>query len=557
VPKKAKSSKRRAFYKSPPPKRASGILPEVPSSQTRSIPQRASGILPEVPSSKTKSVLPAGRRQHVADLPHAHPVAIAPFTLREDGSIGAPNSDSARSTSSERASGILPEGPSSKSVRPASETHGSTLPRLIFSSDTPFVRLYHGNSLELLDAIAAKYPAGRFDAIFADPPYFLSNGGITCHAGKMVKVDKGDWDVSRGPELNHEFNVEWLRRCQRVLKPNGTIWVTGTHHVIFSIGYALQQLGFKILNDIAWEKPNPPPNLSCRYFTHSTETVLWAAKNGKSKHVFNYQTMRKVTGKQMKTVWRAKEWSTGELEQWSDEKSSESAAFPSNTPTLHHSTTPFASNADPSLESIWTLGAPGRDEKELGKHPTQKPVALVEHCLLASTNEGDLVLDPFLGNGTTAVASLRLKRGCVGVELDLHHVEIAARRADREIIEIWLRHFRVRIDVSVVGRAELPLRQASCLTPCASLQIDLAIFPDSINGSRDMADVPEIQTERIFHECKFVFLSCAQVERGAVVHTTVDVSLQEAWAKTPTGKKRETTHVVRCETEIFRVADRK
>ena len=142
---------------------------------------------------------------------------------------------------------------------------GAPVPRLIFSSDSPFVRLYCGNSLELLDAIAAKYPDGRFDAIFADPPYFLSNGGITCHAGKMVKVDKGNWDVSRGPELNHEFNTEWLRRCQRVLKPNGTIWVTGTHHVIFSIGYALQQLGYKILNDIAWEKPNPPPNLSCRY----------------------------------------------------------------------------------------------------------------------------------------------------------------------------------------------------------------------------------------------------------------------------------------------------
>ena len=97
-------------------------------------------------------------------------------------------------------------------------------PRLAFTDPARGIRLYHGNSLELLDAIAAKYPDGRFDAIFADPPYFLSNGGITCHAGKMVKVDKGDWDVSRGPELNHEFNVEWLRRCQRVLKPNGTIW---------------------------------------------------------------------------------------------------------------------------------------------------------------------------------------------------------------------------------------------------------------------------------------------------------------------------------------------
>src|SRR5208283_9692 len=224
---------------------------------------------------------------------------------------------------------------------------------LVFESDSPFIRLYQGNSLDLLDAIAAKYPDGRFDAIFADPPYFLSNGGITCHAGKMVKVDKGDWDKSRGPELNHEFNLEWLRRCQRVLKPNGTIWVSGTHHVIFSIGYAMQQLGYKILNDIAWEKSNPPPNLSCRYFTHSTETILWAAKNEKSKHVFNYQEMRKVTGKQMKTVWRKEEWGDGVMEQWSDENKSGS-----NAPALQHSNTPSAPPADPALESIWTLGAP-------------------------------------------------------------------------------------------------------------------------------------------------------------------------------------------------------
>jgi site-specific DNA-methyltransferase (adenine-specific) len=164
--------------------------------------------------------------------------------------------------------------------------------------------LYQDNCLAVMDAIAAKYPEGRFDMIFADPPYFLSNGGITCHAGKMVKVHKGDWDKSRGPALNHEFNTEWLKRCQRVLKPNGSIWVTGTHHVIFSVGYAMQELGFKILNDIAWEKPNPPPNLSCRYFTHSTETIIWAAKNEKSKHVFNYHAMRQANGgKQMKTVW--------------------------------------------------------------------------------------------------------------------------------------------------------------------------------------------------------------------------------------------------------------
>ena len=510
--------------------------------------------------------------------------------MREDGSIGTPASGTARSTASERASGILPEDPSSKSVRPASETHGSTLPRLAFSDHTRGIWLYHGNCLELLDAIAAKYPEGRFDAIFADPPYFLSNGGITCHAGKMVKVDKGDWDVSRGPELNHEFNTEWLRRCQRVLKPNGTIWVTGTHHVIFSIGYALQQLGFKILNDIAWEKPNPPPNLSCRYFTHSTETVLWAAKNEKSKHVFNYQEMRRVTGKQMKTVWRDVTSDKCQVTRKADDsvpvtchvspvtKPSSDASEIMSPVTCHLSpaafdpvTCPPSPVTKPSpdasapeimspdtchLSPVWTMSAPGKDEKRHGKHPTQKPVALMERCLLASTNEGDLVLDPFLGNGTTAVASLRLKRGCVGIELDLQHVEMAARRADREIIEIWLRHFRVRVEISVFGGARLP---TSRLDPChpspvtCHLQNDLDLFSDSINGSRAMDDKPQVPTERIFHECKFVFLSCAQVERGAVVHTTVDISLQEAWAKTPTGKKRETTHVVRCETEIFRV----
>ena len=253
----------------------------------------------------------------------------------------------------------------------------------VLSNDQQGIWLYQGNSLEALDAIAERHPDGVFDTIFADPPYFLSNGGITCHAGKMVKVDKGEWDKSRGPELNHEFNTEWLRRCQRVLKPNGTIWVSGTQHVIFSVGYAMQQLGFKILNDIAWEKPNPPPNLSCRYFTHSTETILWAAKNEKSKHHFNYQIMRQIAGgKQMKTVWR--------------------------------------------------FTSPRTEEKKLGKHPTQKPVALVERCILASTQEGDLVLDPFLGGGTTAVAALRSRRHCVGIEMDKAHANLSVARIQSE-----------------------------------------------------------------------------------------------------------------------------
>jgi site-specific DNA-methyltransferase (adenine-specific) len=290
---------------------------------------------------------------------HAIPIITAPFELRDDGSIQI------------------------NGHAPVAEQIKAPPPRLAYRDDSHNLWLYQGNCLELLDAIAAKYPEGRFDAIFADPPYFLSNGGITCHAGRMVKVDKGDWDKSLGVEENHNFNLEWLKRCQKVLKPNGTIWVTGTHHVIFSIGYAMQQLGYKILNDIAWEKPNPPPNLSCRYFTHSTETVLWAAKNEKSKHTFNYATMKAVTGKQMKTVW--------------------------------------------------TMTSPSGGEKQFGKHPTQKPVALVERCLLASTNAGDLVLDPFLGGGTTAIAAIRLKRGCVGIELDEAHAKLAEKRIKEEI----------------------------------------------------------------------------------------------------------------------------
>jgi site-specific DNA-methyltransferase (adenine-specific) len=444
----------------------------------------------------------------------ADALVTTPFVLREDGGI--------------QADGHAPPGPN------------AAPPQLIYRDDARGLWLYHGNSLELLDAIAAKYPQGRFDMIFADPPYFLSNGGITCHAGKMVKVDKGEWDKSRGPELNHEFNLEWLRRCQRVLKPNGTIWVTGTHHVIFSIGYAMQQLGYKILNDIAWEKPNPPPNLSCRYFTHSTETVLWAAKNQKSKHTFNYQEMRRVTGKQMKTVWRREEFPVGRDSFGAPQPLATAAVEPKS---ILHSDSQGSTKSGPTdgqeLNSIWTMSAPGGDEKEHGKHPTQKPVALVERCVLASTCENDLVLDPFLGGGTTAVACVRLKRGCVGIELNFAHLTLAARRADHEIIGIWLREFRVCFDVAI------------------SFPNDLDLFSDSINGSRAMDDKPQVPSERIYHECKFVFLSCAQVERGAIVHTTVDASLQEAWEKTPTGKKRETTHVVRFETQIFRVAPSK
>ena len=254
----------------------------------------------------------------------------------------------------------------------------------VFRNDEFGVWLYHANCIEFMDMLIGKYPDGRFAMIFADPPYFLSNGGITCHAGKMVKVDKGQWDKSNGPELNHEFNMAWLSRCQRLLKPNGTIWVSGTHHVIHSIGYAMQQLSMKILNDITWEKPNPPPNLSCRYFTHSTETIIWAAKNDKAKHCFNYDAMRKTNyGKQMK--------------------------------------------------SVWTLSSPNGNEKDFGKHPTQKPVALLERIILASTSEGDLVMDPFSGSSTTGVAAIRLRRRFVGIELESEFLNLSVKRLEQAI----------------------------------------------------------------------------------------------------------------------------
>jgi len=254
------------------------------------------------------------------------------------------------------------------------------------------VWLYQADCLTFLDRVAARHPEGWFDMIFADPPYFLSNGGITCHAGRMVSVNKGAWDKSRGPEENHEFNTEWLSRCQRVLKPDGTIWVSGTAHVIHSIGYAMQQLGYKLLNDITWVKPNPPPNLSCRYFTHATETVIWAAKNAKSKHRFNYDRMKQAAGgKQMKTVW------------------------------------PFSNDGPPD---IWNVYPPGKDEKTFGKHPTQKPVALIERIIDASTDKGDWVLDPFMGGGTTGVACALTDRKFVGVETEPVHVALAVRRIE-------------------------------------------------------------------------------------------------------------------------------
>jgi site-specific DNA-methyltransferase (adenine-specific) len=236
--------------------------------------------------------------------------------------------------------------------------------------------LYHGDAIELLPKIGIE---SSVDLIFADPPYFLSNGGITCHAGKMVSVNKGAWDRLDSVKLMHEFNRLWLDTCKAMLQPHGSIWVSGTRHVIFSVGFAMQELGFKLLNEITWEKPNPPPNLSCRYFTHSTETIVWAARDGKSKHKFNYQLMRAEAG-------------------------------------------------DRQMKSVWRLTAPTASEKELGSHPTQKPLALLDRIILAATDAGDLVVDPFSGSGTTGISAVKHGRRFVGIDVDTNFLDLAIKR---------------------------------------------------------------------------------------------------------------------------------
>lgn len=257
----------------------------------------------------------------------------------------------------------------------------------VYEKERPFTSYYDdpAHSVKLLkgDCITILNQAreNSVDMIFADPPYFLSNGGITCHAGRMVSVNKGKWDKSKGVVENHKFTLDWLKACQRVLKPNGTIWVSGTTHIIYSVGYAMQELGYKILNDIVWYKRNAPPNLSCRYFTHSTEIVLWAAKNEKSKHYFDYQLMKKFNnGKQMRNLWQ--------------------------------------------------MSAPLAEEKKFGKHPTQKPVELLTRIILASTKEYDLVLDPFCGSSTTGVASILLNRKYVGIDFEEEYLHLSKKRIE-------------------------------------------------------------------------------------------------------------------------------
>ena len=248
------------------------------------------------------------------------------------------------------------------------------------------VRLFNDDVLEVLNSM----PAESVDLIFADPPYNLSNNGFTCHAGKRVSVNKGGWDKSHGIDKDYEFHYSWIAACRRVLKENGALWVSGTYHSIYLCGFALQKQGWHLLNEICWYKPNAAPNLACRMFAASHETLLWARKTKKAKHKFNYDLMKQ--------------------RQWEGD---------------------FIKKPDRQMRSVWAINTPKPKEKKYGKHPAQKPELLLERIILACSHENDIVLDPFCGSATTGVAALRHGRNFVGIDAEKEYLsDMAIKRID-------------------------------------------------------------------------------------------------------------------------------
>ena len=257
--------------------------------------------------------------------------------------------------------------------------------------------LIHGDSFEILPKFN-----NEFDLIFADPPYFLSNDGLSIQSGKIVSVNKGTWDKGKNINEIDDFNLKWLDLAKSALKDSGSIMVSGTYHNIFSIGNALQKLGYKILNIITWQKTNPPPNFSCRYLTHSTEQIIWARKSEKHKHIFHYELMKFLNGdRQMKDVWE----------------------FPAIAP--------------------W--------EKTCGKHPTQKPLALLVRLILMASDSKSVICDPFAGSATTGIAANLLGRNFVGIEKEQEFIKIALARKAK--LEIEKSDFRKKIrDLAILDK---------------------------------------------------------------------------------------------------------
>ena len=230
--------------------------------------------------------------------------------------------------------------------------------------------------------VLKKIPKKSIDVIFADPPYFLSNNGITCSNGKMVSVNKGKWDEGLSLKEKHSFNKKWIKLCKEVLSDNGSIWISGTMHNVYSIGLALEEVGFKIINNVTWYKPNAAPNLSCKMLTHSTETILWAKKDIKNvKHHFNYSEMKKY-------------------------------------------------NNNKQLRDVWSIPTTPKREKRYGKHPTQKPEKLLQMILECSTNNNSIVMDPFSGSSTTGVVAKKLGLKYIGIEKEEQFFELSKKRLE-------------------------------------------------------------------------------------------------------------------------------
>lgn len=268
-----------------------------------------------------------------------------------------------------------------------------------------YVRIFNGDVIEVLNAL----PQECIDLIFADPPYNLSNGGFTCHAGKRVSVNKGKWDKSKGIEGDFNFHYKWIEACRRVLKPNGSLWISGTYHSIYTCGYILQKQGWHFINDICWFKPNASPNLACRMFTASHETLIWVRKKKSAKHFFNYELVKSL--------------------EWKED---------------------FLKKPNRQMRSVWAISTPKNGEKRYGKHPTQKPEALLERIVLACSKEKDIILDPFCGSATTGVAALKNNRKFVGIDSEKDYLDkIAIPRIKDVLNQANLFAFKEKGELSV------------------------------------------------------------------------------------------------------------
>ena len=241
-------------------------------------------------------------------------------------------------------------------------------------------KVINGNSLEILK----KIPDETFDLVFADPPYNMQIGEkLKRPDDSKVNGVNDKWDQFSNFKHYDDFSKKWLKECKRILKDNGSIWVIGTYHNIFRIGYHIQNLNYWILNDVIWKKNNPMPNFKGTRFTNAHETLIWASKNKKSKYTFNYQSLKCL-------------------------------------------------NDDLQMRSDWTFPiCSGKERlKKNGKkiHSTQKPEALLHRIILATTNKGDNIFDPFLGTGTTAVVAKKLGRNYFGIEKDKKYFKAASNR---------------------------------------------------------------------------------------------------------------------------------